>query len=66
MNSIDTLARRLERLRERSRVKNTRLPTRFYDGAGNLLYQTPGYDDQPRVTWKVYLDMSPDEDGIEP
>ena len=66
MTSIETLARRLERLRERSRIKNTRLPTRYYDDAGNLLYQTPGYDDQPRVCWKVYLGMSPDEDGIEP
>jgi len=66
MRKIEALTRRLERLRERSHIKNTRLPTRYYDDAGNLLYETPGYADQARVSWKVYIGLDPDEDGIEP
>lgn len=65
MSKIDGLSRRLERLRERSHVKNIRLPVRVYseDGA-TLLYQTPGYEDQPRVSWKVYIG-DPNDDGID-
>lgn len=66
MSEIKAYARRLERLRERLHITNTRLPVRYYSDAGALLYQTPGYEDQPRVPWKVYVGMSPDEDGIEP
>lgn len=63
---IHALQRRLDRLRERLHVKNTRLPTRFYNESGELVYETPGYQDQTRVTWKVYIGLDPDEDGIEP
>ncbi len=62
MTTLAALTRRLERLYNQAKGKNTRLPARFYDNAGKLIYQTPGYDDS--AIWKVYIDM-PDDDGIE-
>lgn len=65
--SIDRLSRKLEQLARATARKQTRLPVIMLDDTGHVLYQYPEQQDQTghRLS-KIYIGISPDEDGIEP
>jgi hypothetical protein len=65
MSGIDTLTRRLERLREHLQAARGLPPVLWIKEDGTEEIALPGDERWPRALWKCYGEF-PNDDGIEP